>query len=100
MSANDESAFGFGSEVWPGLAKLAEECGEVIQIIGKLIATGGRTGHWSGLDLKIELEDEMADVRAALCFVWENNDVDVPRMVDRISRKLQLFEEWHGRVAS
>ena len=34
-------------------------------MIGKLIATGGERKHWSGLDLMVALEDEMADVRAA-----------------------------------
>lgn len=88
--------FSIGQNVWPGIAKLAEECGELVQVIGKLIATSGRTDHWSGRDLRIDLEDEMADVRAALAFVWANNDLDKSRMADRVNYKVNLFEEWHG----
>lgn len=96
--ANDnEGPFSIGQDVWPGLAKLAEECGEVIQIIAKLIATGGRTDHWSGLDLRVELENEMADVRAALSFVAAHNpDLDVDRINGRVIRKTELFLSWHG----
>ena len=96
--ANDDAGpFSIGQNVWPGLAKLAEECGEVVQIIAKLIATGGRTDHWSGLDLRVELENEMADVRAALAFVAAHNpDLDVDRINGRVARKTALFVQWHG----
>lgn len=97
--ANDnEGPFSIGqTECWPGIAKLNEECGELIQIIGKLIATGGRTDHWSGLDLKKELEDEIADVRAAMWFVLSHNDLDSLRIGQRVRQKGDLFNEWHGR---
>jgi hypothetical protein len=63
--ANDTAEpFGIGADTWPGLAKLAEEASEVIQIIAKLIATGGRTDHWSGMDLGKALEDELGDLEA------------------------------------
>lgn len=95
--ANDNAGpFSIGQNSWPGVAKLAEECGEVLQIIGKLIATGGRTDHWSGLDLGHELEDEMADVTAAIQFILKHNDqLDIDRIHGRVLRKLELFEEWH-----
>jgi NTP pyrophosphatase (non-canonical NTP hydrolase) len=96
--ANDnEGPFSIGQNVWPGISKLIEECGEVLQIAGKLIATGGRTDHWSGLDLRAELQDELADLAAASLFVAERNALDRGHMDDRITDKLALFNEWHGR---
>jgi NTP pyrophosphatase (non-canonical NTP hydrolase) len=97
--ANDnEGPFSIGQDLWPGIAKLAEECGEVIQVIGKLIATGGRTDHWSGLDLRVALEDEIADLRAAIAFVAAHNEtLNVDRINGRVFRKTELFEEWHRR---
>lgn len=87
--------FSLGARTWPGLAKLAEECGELVEVIGKLIATGGAVDHWSGRDLRHDLEDEMADVRAALAFMWENNpDLDVSRMAERVQHKVELFDRW------
>jgi NTP pyrophosphatase (non-canonical NTP hydrolase) len=82
--------------LWPGTAKLAEECGEVIQIIAKLVATAGRTDHWSGLDLETELEDEIADVQAACAFVIEKNHLDRARIERRTDQKQMLFGRWHG----
>lgn len=97
MTANDnEGPFSLGQNVWPGIAKLSEESGEVIQVIGKLIATGGRTDHWSGLDLQRALIEEMGDVRAALHFVAIHNDLDQDAIRQRMVDKLALFEEWHA----
>lgn len=38
--------FAIGSPVWPGLSKLAEEAGETLQVVGKLMGTGGESAHW------------------------------------------------------
>ena len=98
--ANDTAGpFSIGQDaVWPGLAKLAEEAGEVVQVIGKLIATAGRTDHWSGHDLGRDLEDEIADVQAACLFVLAKCAplVDRERVVRRTVGKLCLFSKWHG----
>lgn len=95
--ANDnEGPFGLGRGTWPGLAKLAEECGEVVQIVAKLVATGGRVDHWSGLDLHDELCDELGDLLASITFVKRHNVLDMQRMADRQYRKLDLFEKWRG----
>lgn len=81
---------------WPGISKLIEECGEVLQVCGKLIATGGRTDHWSGVDLAEELTDELADLLAAIRFVRQHNEEIKPhRLLRRMEKKLELFEQWH-----
>lgn len=98
--ANDnEGPFSIGSDTWPGISKLIEECGEVVQIAGKLIATGGRTDHWSGLDLGCELETEIGDLLGAIDFVRQHNGHLIRNHVIEARRdeKRQLFDDWHGR---
>jgi hypothetical protein len=88
--------FSFGAERWPGLAKLNEECGEVIQIIGKLMMTDGHVAHWSG-DLGIALIDEMADVEAAIRFLRKRlGGAARSYMTERADAKLAKFEHWHA----
>lgn len=86
--------YSIGSKVWPGLSKMIEECGELLQVAGKLIGSGGETAHWDGTDLRERLIEEMGDVTAALIFFSEHNEV--PGIADRAERKLDLFEEWHN----
>ena len=88
--------FAIGSRVWPGLSKLAEEAGEVVQVIGKLIATGGSPEHWDGLgDLRTRLENEIADLTAACIFVAKANGLDEQRIKERGGVKLARFSRWH-----
>lgn len=87
--------YSIGSDRWPGLAKLAEECGEVIQVIGKIIAANGETAHWDGTDLLERLEDEIADMRAAAAFLIRHNDLDAGRVTNRTADKLVTFDGWH-----
>lgn len=65
--------FAIGSSVWPGLSKLIEELGEVQQIVGKIIATGGAHQHWADGNLARRLEEEMGDLFAAIEFVISHN---------------------------
>lgn len=90
--------YSIGSDNWPGLAKLAEECGELIQVIGKLIAMGGAENydHWDGTQLRDRLIEEMGDVRAAMIFVCEQNGIDKARVHRRADTKLALFNEWQA----
>lgn len=87
--------FAIGSRTWPGLSKLIEELGEVAQVAGKLIATGGEPGHWDGTNLRTRLEDELADLEAAIAFVLEHNDLDADRVAERRAAKLRQFRDWH-----
>jgi len=88
--------FSIGGTVWPGTSKLLEEQGELIQVLGKLMATGGDTEHWSG-DLRKMLVEEMGDVAAALVFFQTENLTrdEVLQIAYRAEKKLALFREWH-----
>jgi NTP pyrophosphatase (non-canonical NTP hydrolase) len=89
--------FSIGSDSWPGLAKLAEECGELVQVIGKLIASNGQSTHWDGKgDLMARLIEEMGDVRAAMIFLCESNGIDKADVHARADTKLERFRRWHA----
>jgi NTP pyrophosphatase (non-canonical NTP hydrolase) len=87
--------YSIGSDHWPGLSKLIEECGEVIQVAGKIIATNGETAHWDGTDLRERLQDELGDLVAAVAFVGERNHLDQDRVLARVDEKSDLFDRWH-----
>jgi NTP pyrophosphatase (non-canonical NTP hydrolase) len=89
--------FAFGDAQWPGIAKLAEECGEVVQVIGKLMMTHGSPAHWSG-NLRAMLVDELGDLAAAIGFVGEHCLTAEERglIAARIQQKLDKFEDWHA----
>ncbi len=96
--AEGSGDFSIGSQVWPGLSKLLEEMGELQQVGGKLMGTGGKTAHWDGTDLRQRLIEEMSDVLAAIQFFQAKNftDKDDDRIRARVSEKLQLFATWHN----
>lgn len=89
--------FEIGAAQWPGLSKLAEEAGEVLQVIGKLMGNRGERAHWDGAgDLQERLEDEIADVMAACHFVISHCKLDTKPIVARMERKIALFGKWHN----
>lgn len=97
VSKADLNMFAFGDKEWPGLAKLNEESGELVQVIGKLMMMHGAAKHWDGSDLRARLVEEVSDVAAALSFVEvyvltaeEREAFDARRV-----RKLEQFELWH-----
>lgn len=109
MVANDtEGPFSIGQNIWPGIAKLIEECGDVTQVCGKLIATGGREDHyWSGHDLGCDLVNELGDLLAAIDFVRAHNvfshfvvanglPTHGAAIEARRREKFDLFQHWHG----
>lgn len=95
MSKHPEM-FAIGSPRWPGIAKLDEEAGEVLQVIGKLMGTGGETNHWDGTDLQARLIEEIGDVLAACEFVVSVNHLDHESVNARRAEKLALFYRWHN----
>jgi NTP pyrophosphatase (non-canonical NTP hydrolase) len=89
-------SFNIGSSLWPGISKLIEEAGEVVQVCGKLLATKGDVNHWDGTNLKDRLQEEIGDLMAACFFVQENCGLDKEFIRQRIVKKLTLFNEWHA----
>ncbi len=89
--------YSIGSSHWPGLSKLAEEAGEVLQVVGKILGTGGEAQHWDGSNLRDRLQEELADLTAAIVFVVEKNGLDVNALTSRTEEKLELFKQWHEK---
>lgn len=91
--------YSIGSSRWAGLSKLIEEAGEVLQIVGKLIATGGEVAHWDGSNLRDRFIEELADLQAACAFVAEVNGLDSEQLRERTRKKLEQFRTWHAAQA-
>lgn len=87
--------FSIGSQIWPGLSKVAEEFGEVLQVIGKLMGTGGALTHWDGSNLEVRLCEEFGDSLAAIEFVIDQNGLDRDVIMQRKDKKLARFQSWH-----
>ncbi len=90
--------FQLGSRIWPGLSKVVEESGEVGQVAGKLMATGGDPKHWDGTDLTVRIGEEVADLSAACRVFFQLNDfAGAPWVLEREIAKYGLFMEWHRK---
>jgi len=80
-----------------GLSKLIEECGEVIQIAGKLLAYPSGVHPDGAGNLNERLEDELGDLGAAIQFVIEARQLDGRyRISNRRQEKLVTFRRWHA----
>lgn len=79
-------------EVYRGIGKLIEEMGELQTELGKLIPfPQGEHPDGKG-DLRQRIENEMADVRAAIFYFTETNRLDFNN--ERYVRKVALFKKW------
>lgn len=90
-SASPRSADG-QEERWRGIGKLTEECGEVLQLLGKAIAfpTGD---HPDGLGaVRERLPLELADLKAAIAYFELSNRLRIDTI--RQNQKHALFEKW------
>ncbi len=77
-----------------GLNKLSEECGELIQIACKKASLEGQ-GLEPEIDIDKRLQEEIADVLAAIDFVCFEFALDPRAIGDRKDFKLQKFKDWH-----
>jgi NTP pyrophosphatase (non-canonical NTP hydrolase) len=81
-------------DYWRGIGKLTEECGEVLQLLGKLIPfPDGMHPDGKG-NLSGRLADEIADLYAALDYFVEFNDLPQDSIRARREQKLDQFERW------
>lgn len=80
-----------------GLTKLLEELGELSQIAAKKIAYIDTDDHPDGMSMKARMEDEMADVMAAIMFVADKFDLDKEKIGNRIELKYARFTEWDNQ---
>lgn len=83
-----------------GLAKLIEECGELTQVCGKRLAMWDQDDHWDGTNLRVRMQEEIADVRAALTFVEGQFKLDRGAIAQRTVAKILAFVEWEADIAN
>jgi NTP pyrophosphatase (non-canonical NTP hydrolase) len=84
-----------------GLAKLIEECGELIQVAGKRLAYYHCSEHPDGAEpLPRRMESEMGDVYAAIMFVTKHHNLSMEAITARARQKLSLFEKWHADLSN
>jgi len=82
-----------------GLAKLIEECGELVQVAGKKLAYYTTDEHPDGgPSIKERLEEEMGDVVAAIALVAQLHELDGDRITERSEVKLDRFLGWHAKA--
>ncbi len=78
-------------ERWRGIHKLIEECGEVLQVCGKLGAFPDGE-HPSGDLIARQLIDELTDLHAAMFYFMEENGLTFDP--ERFKDKLQKYDNW------
>ena len=79
-------------ERWFGIHKLVEEMGELLQVIGKL-GEYPEGDHPDGAgDLTVRLREELTDVKAAIAYFEERNQIPEDR--NRFLSKLSKFRKW------
>jgi isocitrate/isopropylmalate dehydrogenase len=99
MRREDESMYGIGDEVWPGMAKVIEEMGELQTVMAKIMSCSGGVEYWDGTDLFEKLMEELADVEAALWFFelinekvrWRRDQL----YLRRVRQKQDQYLQWH-----
>lgn len=82
-----------------GLAKVLEECGELIQIAAKKLAYPHTDLHPDGSIMSTRMEEEMGDVRAAIEFVIETHNLNEDIITLRKEAKLNQYRIWHKEPA-
>lgn len=78
-----------------GLTKLIEEAGEVIQVAAKLQAYPSGDHPDGKGDLNTRLEEEIADLEAAIAFVKAEHGLAISAINARMVEKLETFKKWN-----
>lgn len=78
-------------EVTEILTILAEECGEVVQRVTKILRFGFRRNPWDDKDNVERLEQELGDVAALVECLHHLDVIDTSRVVDNAVKKLKAF---------
>lgn len=79
-------------QAWRGLFKLIEEMGELSQVLGKLGPFPYGNHPDGGPVLQQRLEEELADVQAAIIYFREQNKLS--HLPERCDAKLDKFRQW------
>ncbi|MCE9567938.1 MAG: hypothetical protein K8U57_38550 [Planctomycetes bacterium] len=81
-------------EKWMGIGKLTEEAGEVLQLIGKLIPFPDGEHPDGKENLRDRLTMELYDLRAAIHYFMETNQLWSEEGEANYQEKLRKFNDW------
>ena len=79
------------------LAFLSEECGEVVQAIGKILRHGYDSYNPTVMDgpcNKEALEDELGHIQTAIRMLEQSGDINARQITKSAIRKIGTVEKW------
>ena len=79
---------------WRGIGTLAEECGEVLQMIGKAVAFPSGNHPDGHGPVQSRFVEELGDLQAAIDYFCQTNGLPDDQIQVRRQRKLQQFNQW------
>ena len=79
---------------WRGIGKLAEECGEVLQVVGKAIAFPNDDHPDGNGPVRARFIEELAYLYAALDYFCKANHLPDEPIARRRQQKLEQFHRW------
>ena len=80
------------TEKWRGIGKLTEECGEVLQLLGKAVAFPSGDHPDGKGSIRDRLPAELADLKAAIEYFERVNRLRIDTI--RQAEKVEKFTEW------
>ena len=74
---------------------LVEECGEIQQLVGKILRHG-YDSRWprDGKTNRDRLNDEIGDFYVVYKMMCDNNDINVTKIWNRRQEKIQSIKQW------
>ena len=91
MASDRPAPYGIGSDTWPGLARLATDAAQVVELARTIISTGNDTDQDAAVQRE-SLQEELGDLRAAIDYVIGKNALDWGAVNRRRDRKRSLYE--------
>jgi hypothetical protein len=94
LASDPPGPYGIGSDTWPGLATLAADAAQVVEVVSAIIGNGNDTGP-DAARLRESLQDQLGDLRAAIDYVISKNALDWNAVNRRRDRQRSRYERDH-----
>jgi len=98
LASEPPGRYGIGSDTWPGLATLAADAAQVVQVVSAIIGSGEDAGP-EAARLRECLQDQLGDLRAAIDYVIGKNALDWNAVNRRRDRRRSRYERDHHPAA-
>jgi hypothetical protein len=94
LASDPPGPYSIGSDTWPGLATLAADAAQVVEVVSAITGNGDDTGP-DAARLRESLQDQLGDLRAAIDYVIGKNALDWNAINRRRDRKRSRYERDH-----